>query len=236
MQDYFFDCQSEEIAIAAELEDNGRSLTLIWTTNDGLITGPNNELILSVGGPGSYFLEALDGMNGCNDVLEIKVEDRTEAPDLVLSQDTVITCLQPSVILSAAGSSNGQEFSYTWTTIGGLIMGSSDQETIEAGAAGIYTLEIRNTNTGCVSSGTIEVRDGFPPRANAGVDNQVCGTEDVLQAKLASGSNGRWISLSQAVVEDERSTTTTVFDLQPGDNPFVWICLIRLVRIIAGIR
>jgi len=87
------------------------------------------------------------------------VED-VDFPSVNLSADAELDCSTDLVNLSGAGSSEGPEFEYSWSVVpntGANIVGATDELNAQADQAGLYVLEIINTDNQCLSMDTIEV-------------------------------------------------------------------------------
>ena len=58
--------------------------------------------------------------------------------------------------------------------------------------------------------------------ADAGADFSLCEPETELQGNLPPGTIGRWTTTSDAIITNADQATTTIENLQPGNNIFLW--------------
>src|SRR6476659_9123683 len=129
-----------------------------------VITGPAPATTV-VGGPvtagGVYTLKVTNTVNGCTATATASVSVNNTPPTAVLTGGT-ITCANPSVTLSTAGSSSGAGFS-------SVITGPAPATTVVGGpvsAGGVYTLTVSNATTGCTATATASVSvNTTPPTA-----------------------------------------------------------------------
>ncbi|MDW8231107.1 MAG: hypothetical protein RMJ33_14840, partial [Saprospiraceae bacterium] len=68
-----------------------------------------------------------------------------------------LTCAAPQLSLNGTGSSQGQQFSYLWTTQNGNIVSGATTLTPVVNAPGTYVLTVINTQTGCTSTASVAV-------------------------------------------------------------------------------
>ncbi|MCB0629674.1 MAG: cohesin domain-containing protein [Saprospiraceae bacterium] len=113
---------------------------------------------LSVGSPGVYRLQVTNPDDGCSGSNQVTIGLDTQAPVAQSGDATqLLTCDEPALTLSAAGSSEGPEFSYSWS---GIDPPLNTNQTIQVNTPGTYVLTVRNNNNGCESTDAVEVVDG----------------------------------------------------------------------------
>jgi len=166
--------------------DQGTEFIYNWTTSDGLIFEGETTLSPEVGAGGTYELEVIDTLNGCNAFSTVMVEMDTVAPVVNIVQDPELNCNITSLMLDATNSSSGTEFTYEWNTVFGCILAGDDTNTPTVGCGGVYVVLIQDTLNNCVAAGTVNVQmDTMPPLADPGMDTSItCG-----QPLILDGSN-----------------------------------------------
>ncbi len=152
------DCTNNSVAITAT-EIAGLDVTYQWSTEDGNITGNTDQSTIEVNQAGTYTVILTNTENGCTTQGETTVTQDAELPQINIAPAETITCSQESVILSADGSSQGNDFEYNWATTDGAIEGNTDGVDVIATAPGSYTLTITNLVTGCSISETVVVAE-----------------------------------------------------------------------------
>ena len=101
---------------------------------------------------GNYVVTVTSSLNGCVGSYTLSVPTNTLIPTMTLTPSSVTTtCAAPTVTISAISDSDPNSL-YTWTVPStGLLNNTSISNPIASGA-GIFTVVVTNTISGCVSS------------------------------------------------------------------------------------
>ncbi len=122
-----------------------------WTTVAGhFVEEPDGALAL-VDWSAWYWVEVSDLETGCVAADSIWIEEGRFFPDAVAVALDTLSCAEPEVLLSAEGSSEGNNISYSWTSAEGVFTSSPDSSEVWVAAGGSYLLEVQNTDNGCSS-------------------------------------------------------------------------------------
>lgn len=149
-------CAVTEIDIWADY--GGQSgLVYAWSTNDGTISGPDNEDEITVTSPGTYQLISTNTQSGCSDTSAVSVTLNNTPPFAHAGEDVQWTCSDSLLVLDGSESDQGSDIEYEWTTTSGIISGPNDQDQVEITGPGMYILNVTNTGNGCSSSDTVNV-------------------------------------------------------------------------------
>ncbi len=144
------DCNFAEATLNTMGSDNAPNFDLAWTNDIGetIPNGTENPIVTS---EGQYTLTITNTVNGCDAAQMVTVTEDTEVPTVMATSDNDITCEETTAPLSGAGSSTGNEFSYTWTntTTGDVVSTELNTTTEEAGD---YELLVVNDVNGCSDS------------------------------------------------------------------------------------
>ncbi len=125
-----------------------------WDTPNGEILAGRYSLTPTVTAAGSYILTVINNLNGCKSTDVVNVQEDIQQPNIVIVIPALITCFSPEVVLDGSTSTNGSNFSYSWTTPNGNILsGETDLQTV-VNAPGSYTLTILNNDNGCANAST----------------------------------------------------------------------------------
>lgn len=180
-------CVDPAIQLNGTGSSTGANFTYLWTTTDGMITMGANTLTPTVSGIGTYTLLVTNTANGCTSTAATTVTSSANVPISTAAPQGIINCSVLSVLVDAAGSSSGPEFSYLWSTSNGDILNGQGTMQIEAGAPGTYNLLVTNTLNNCTASFSTDVLDDIlPPIADAGAAvTLTC----ALPASTLDGSN-----------------------------------------------
>lgn len=181
-------CAITSLTLSGTGSSVGSQYSYQWTTTDGEITGGATTLTPTVSKAGTYTLEVTDNNFDCAVTTSVVVVNNEELPNVTINTPSEIDCDNPTVSISAAGSSTGSDFSYQWSTSNGNIVSGETTLTVEVNAVGDYTLEITNSANGCVASSSVSVSGSSDAvNANAGTAGDLTCT--VTQVTLdGSGS------------------------------------------------
>lgn len=126
----------------------------MWNGPDGFLS---QDLIATVNTPGLYTL-TITAPNGCQRLVNVQVNADFALPQIVLAPGGVLNCTTTSIALNAAGSSEGPNFTVSWSASnGGVILSGADGYQPVAGAAGTYAIQIVNTQNGCANTASTQV-------------------------------------------------------------------------------
>jgi hypothetical protein len=137
---------------------------------------------------GNYAVTVTD-VKGCTETMSFTV-DREAAPVAVATPLNEISCNNPIVIISGAGSSEGPNIAYYWSTQDGNFVSGDGTMFPEVDKAGTYNFIVSDELYGCFTSINVTVvGNTTQPAANAGPDlNLPCGGgERSLQGTGDSG-------------------------------------------------
>jgi len=114
------------------------------TTNDGNIISGQNTLTPEVDAPGTYVLTVES--NGCISVDSIMVDEDTSFPTGDAGVQQTITCDVTCITLGGPGTSEGAQYSYSWTGPNGFISNEKNPEVCEDGE---YILTVSHNQFNC---------------------------------------------------------------------------------------
>jgi gliding motility-associated-like protein len=165
----------------------GSNIQYSWTLN-GISQGSNATLMTSI--PGIYTLIVSNTTNSCSASDMVTVTGDANLPVANAGADQQIGCGSTSVTLNANSSSSGPNITYAWTNGASF---SSNLQNPSVGTAGIYTLTVSNSLSGCSATDQVEVTasSGFPI-ADAGANQIInCNAASVTLngANSATGAN-----------------------------------------------
>ncbi|MEM1214350.1 MAG: hypothetical protein AAGJ82_01600, partial [Bacteroidota bacterium] len=168
-------CGGGTITIDGSFSTVGENFIYQWTTTNGSIVNGEETVFLTVDAPGDYTLLVTNTINNCSDDVTVAVVQVTGNVDVTITPPADLTCDDTAVILSVE---NDPGFSFAWSTTNGTLSGPTDQPTATATAAGTYTLNVTDTNTGCTGMTTTTVNlNNTPPTAEAGTAQPLaCGS------------------------------------------------------------
>ena len=128
--------------------------TYEWSTANGSIVGATIGSQIIVDMPGVYVLTITDDLTGCSTPNQFEIFRDIEDPDVDAGPTSELTCTEVVAALVGTGS-EGNNFTYEWTTVDGSLSGPTDQLESQANASGTYTLTVFNNDNMCSSSADV---------------------------------------------------------------------------------
>ncbi|MBK7408815.1 MAG: gliding motility-associated C-terminal domain-containing protein [Saprospirales bacterium] len=135
-------CLDPVITLDGTASSGGADIVYEWTTPNGNILSGENTLLPQVDAPGQYTLTVLNSFNGCFSNTQLTV---------------VQECVFSTVTLDGSGSSQGDNFIYTWTTPNGNFLSGTETLMPVVDMPGTYTLTINDTLNFCVTNQTVQI-------------------------------------------------------------------------------
>jgi hypothetical protein len=162
----------------------GPQFSYLWIALEGgnIVSG-STTLNPLVNAPGRYRLRVTNEINGCTQTDDVIVTAATLPPSAAATGGT-ISCTVQTATVSVTTNANGPTF--TWSGPGGF---SSSQQNPTVNAPGIYTVVVRDGNTGCTNSAIAVVQaDTLRPGASASGGELNCVIQQIT-LKGASPAN-----------------------------------------------
>lgn len=183
--DHTLTCIAPNAILQGAGDGGGQPISLTWTGPNGFLS---NLAQPSVSDSGTYILTVLNTQNGCSKKDTVEVLSNQTVPTASAGADSTITCAQPSVFLIGSSSSNGPNFTATWSGPG-INPGNSNLYNPEVDQQGTYSLLITNITNGCTATDQVDVNlNTSLPTASAGTDQQLTCTNPGGVTLSGSGS------------------------------------------------
>ncbi len=187
-----------------------------WTaTNGGIIDDNSTSLQPEISNSGNYELVVTDSTNGCTASDFLIVDIDTNSPTADAGLPYVINCTQPILTLDGSLSSVGSIYDYGWTTVGGNIIAGDTTLFPQIDSAGIYILEVTNTQNGCSNISTVTITtDTIIPIAAAGIDTMITCESNVINLNGTNSSIGdftyNWTTTGTGIIVNENTLTPEI--------------------------
>ncbi len=150
------DCQTTSIQLGAAASI-GPDFSYVWTTPNGNIVSGETSLTPTIDQAGDYKLVVINTTNGCFSEDVITIEGTSELPSIDIAEPASFTCTTTEISIDASNSSNGDEYTYEWTTDNGEIISGEASDILVVSAPGTYTLVVTNTDTDCSNTASIDI-------------------------------------------------------------------------------
>ncbi|MCE7925286.1 MAG: hypothetical protein DYG98_19695 [Haliscomenobacteraceae bacterium CHB4] len=214
-------CAVDTITLNANGSSSGPSMTYLWTTTDGNITGGANTPNPTVNQPGTYQLLLTNTANGCSATdLAVAIQNLS-APNIQIAQPDTLTCANPTQTIQSQNLSLPGSFSYNWSASnGGNIVSGQDTLNPVVNAAGMYVLTTTNLANSCVSRDTVQVAiEAGTPVAIAGTPGPLTCVQPTQILNTSGSSFGPnytygWTTSNGNIVTGANTPAPTVD--QPG--------------------
>ncbi len=149
-------CIIPQVVINGSASQGGIGIAYAWTTQGGNILSGASTNSATVNASGEYTLTVLDNNNGCSNVATIQVGSNIVLPIAEAGTPFTLNCSVEDVTLQGSGS-NGSDYIYTWTTIGGQFISGNNTLTPKVNQEGTYLLTVSNKATGCTQTDNVAV-------------------------------------------------------------------------------
>jgi gliding motility-associated-like protein len=185
------------VTLTTQISISSNTAPVTYTTNGPGVTAGSTTSLVTVNQGGTYNYTVTNSNNQCKSSGTVAVIQNTTSVPPSISNSPTITCSTPTVTINGNPASG---VTYTWTTGGGNIVGSANNQNVNVNLAGNYTLAVTNTSNGCVASNaTINVPSNFITPTLTAVSQTgalVCGTSSAALAGVAvpAGSTYTWTS------------------------------------------
>lgn len=178
-------CTADSVILSAVFTPG--AATLLWSGPNGFIS---NEISPIVTMPGVYQVVAADPLNGCTSIAETTVTVDTLSPLALAAPPPALNCNLSAVQIDATASSQGNSFSYQWSTEDGNIAAGANTLTPVVDAPGVYVLLVGNTANGCTAQTQTSVQQTTPPLAEIAAASPIAcfGGQGVLSGSGSAGS------------------------------------------------
>jgi len=148
------------LVLSAQNAQPTGNITYLWSTIDGQINTPVNEMNIEVNAAGVYQLEITSIGSTCTDISTFTVNASADFPVVNIATVDDLTCLDTVVVLDASNSSQGGTFVARWNGIG--IEGNTELVQTTS-VPGIYQLVVTNMDNGCTQSASVTVVENTQP-------------------------------------------------------------------------
>ena len=143
-------CVDTVMTLSGQGSSQGNNIEYTWTTATGNITSITNEIECIINAPGTYVLTVLNTENGCASSDSILVLENINAPNADAGGAYEFDCIQDELTLQATAS-QGNEFTYQWSTFDGNIVTGINTLQPTVNAFGTYILTVTNNTNGCTT-------------------------------------------------------------------------------------
>lgn len=165
-------CEIQSVILSTPIV--GNNLEVVWT-RDGVVIPLVDTGELLVATPGEYSVTITNLDNGCSSFDIINITEDVDLPVIDAGTDFILQCNIPEVEIQASIDGN-ETYEIIWDAGNGNITQGEDSLNPTVNEAGMYTLQVRNTNNQCVSTDVVNitVNGNVPTEIVANAQNPIC--------------------------------------------------------------
>ena len=163
--------------------------------------------------PGDYQPTIVDA-NGCETYVPLFEIVATDSPVAMTQAIGQFTCVMDSVVVSAENSSTGPNISYFWYNSANVLVGTTT--IVQVDTAGMYTLEVHNNTSDCVTTSTVMVTEDFsePTAVASSMGDIDCNNSTTMLSSAGSTADSSvvytWSTLDGSILTDVSEPTIEV--------------------------
>ncbi|HKK89409.1 MAG TPA: T9SS type A sorting domain-containing protein [Saprospiraceae bacterium] len=173
-----FGCDEESLLLSPNILP-GIDYAYEWEALDGGSLNPGNQpWQATVNSTGQFRLTTTDPETGCMSSVIMSVEPDENLPSVDVQSIGELDCNNGSIQLDGSASSQGDDFSFQWSTsnpAATILNDDSLQPTVNS--AGVYQLTVRNDEADCENTKTIEVEYGNLRHPDVSIGFEVIGND-----------------------------------------------------------
>lgn len=192
-------CSTDSISLMGDYDPAGLPILVQWSTADGMLLSGDTTLTPWVADTGTYTLTLLNSNNGCTASASVSVQADVLPPTVNTGMDQTITCTVAEVLLDGSASSQGNNYTYTWTNAQGDVLNPAQEQQVAIGLPGWYFLEVLNSDNDCVGLDSVLVSmDTLTPIADAGDGLELtCSIQEVTLGGGTTSAGSEFLYLWQ---------------------------------------
>jgi gliding motility-associated-like protein len=163
--DVVINCYNPGLSLDGSNSSSGNNIVYQWS--GGNIDAGSDSSTPTISQAGTFTLLVENTANGCTATDEVVATDNFAEPTISIATPGLLTCIDSLITLDASNSSQGSIYEYSWTTPDGSILSGADTPQGVVSQAGVYQLQILQTESGCAVTDSVEVmQDVNLPTAN----------------------------------------------------------------------
>ncbi len=144
-------CYESYLSLEVDVWPEGGVYVYSWSTVLGHFSGETDTAVVAVDWPGWYWVEVEDLATGCAAMDSILVVEGRVFPEAYAAALGEINCYTPEATLTAAGSSEGENIYYLWSSQEGVFAGEDEGFEVQVTGVASYLLQVIDSLNGCSS-------------------------------------------------------------------------------------
>ncbi len=168
-------CAQSDTLISGSIRNPSGNDSILWTSPQGTILSPANQLNIRIGSAGKYYLKITNQTNGCSAIDSVEIMQVNDLKvDAGVSNE--LTCKIKQLSLNGLVFSGSGKEQISWTTTLGNIVGNTNSLNITVDRPGVYYLKAENKNNGCIGQDSVVITENtnYPTAVDFNVDQPHC--------------------------------------------------------------
>ena len=194
--------------------DGPAPLDYAWYRSDGTLL--SNTDTVTVGGADTYALVVTQLISTCPDTSYVTITQDDDLPVAEAGPGQLLDCLTGTAQLDGTGSSQGSQYTYTWTPTSAIFDNTLPQQPI-VDSTGTFTLVVLDTENDCSATDqvTVSLDPACAPTVDAGADGVVncysdCDTLDATATFVGPFTTFEWSAISGQLKANSTTLTPVV--------------------------
>jgi gliding motility-associated-like protein len=195
---------------------NSGQTSISWSTTTGTIDSGGTTTTPIMSSDGIYIIEVTDLVNSCVSIDSLEVLIDQVYPVIEPLNSQTLDCNNLTVTIDASSTNLEPQYSLSWTTTNGNIVGGGTTLTPVVDLAGQYSLAIVDANNGCETSESVSILSDFVyPDISAGTDIDLpCGVSSTnLQGTVVGSTNDLqilWTAVDGSIIDGANTLNPTI--------------------------
>lgn len=165
-------CINDSISISVDSSSSGPMFSYEWYSPDNVLLGQDSQVFVTA--EGVYTLNVINQGSGCTSVDSVLVMSDYSSPELEADVIQSWHCTENIAILGGFINAADSLVTFSWSTLGGEILSDPNAPEIEAGAFGLYHLEVTHLASGCIETAELMVQEPELPEISFEGELQFC--------------------------------------------------------------
>lgn len=204
------DCDSVIVILDGTASSQNGNFSYKWD-GPNILSG-DTTLTPEVDLAGTYVITVTNNDNGCTSEADTEVTGNSTTPTSNAGPNMAIDCTNPEATLDGSGSSQGTNYTYSWTGPG-IVSGETTLTPI-VNLGGTYVLVVTDTTNNCTESSEALVDEDLTlPTANAGTPQHIDCTNpeaDLDGTASSQGANFNYNWTGPNIISGANTLTPTV--------------------------
>ncbi|GJM31864.1 MAG: hypothetical protein DHS20C18_08650 [Saprospiraceae bacterium] len=214
--DMVLNCATPSLNLQGNLLHSLPNFELVWQLPDGMVLPEEDIFNPTIEEPGQYQLTVTNLENGCSSQDEVLIAANFAYPEADAGSQMTLNCDDTTLTINGLNSSQGNLYSYNWTTSDGHLLADNTTLQPQVDAPGNYQLIVTNTESFCRDTASVSIlQDIQSPIVNIALPEELTCERTTIQLDASGSSNGpqfeyTWSSPDGHIISGGNNITSLV--------------------------